>query len=176
MKPQNKIIVNELQERINTLTQEMNDYSEIIKLKQVQINSLNDEIHILSQTQSSNVLNNKTHFKNIFQESSAHSLLDDTDIYNKSDLSTFLKEYPLVIEYKKGNGKIKTYEITLNLDFARDFTSNPELEFFSSDSSKKRNLPNNIDELIYVYDLLDEKMKYFTLSSIIEAFIHSSNL
>jgi hypothetical protein len=155
--------MNTLETRKTDLENEVVKLQHLIQLKKSQIEMINEEMAILNNGNYT-IQDNTIHTKQ--REVSEEEMINECDVNDKDDLLTLFNHTAVEMEYTKKSGEQVFRELTLNLELARDITSNPELEFYEDTTSSK----GLSDEYIYVFDLNSEKMKKFIVKNFIQSF------
>ena len=159
--------MNTLETRKTDLENEVVKLQHLIQLKKSQIEMINEEMVILNNGNYT-IQDNTTPTKQreVSEEEIIIEMINECDVNDKDDLLTLFNHTAVEMEYTKKSGEQVFRELTLNLELARDITSNPELEFYEDTTSSK----GLTDEYIYVFDLNSEKMKKFIVKNFIQSF------
>ena len=147
--------INEITQEKQNIQNEINSLKELISLKENMINLLDKELSILS--------NKETELINC----SYLSYVDNNENINMEqiDKETFidiLKNNVVEIQYIKKNGDVVFRSITLE---------NDRLPISLSETKTNKNISQNNNKYIFVFDIEELKWKKFLFSKIIEASI-----
>ena len=160
--------MNTLETRKTDLENEVVKLQHLIQLKKSQIEMINEEMAILNNGNyliQSNITSLKQ--REVSEEEIITEMINECDVNDKDDLLTLFNHTAVEMEYTKKSGEQVFRELTLNLELARDITSEPELEFYEDTTSSNKPLS---EEYIYAFDLVSEKMKKFIVKNFIQAF------
>ena len=160
--------MNTLEARKTDLENEVVKLQHLIQLKKSQIDMINEEMVILNNGDYQ-IKGNKTSLKprEVSEEEIIIEMINQCDVNEKNDLLTLFNHTAVEMEYTKKGGEQVFRELTLNLELARDITSEPELEFYEDTTASNKPLS---EEYIYAFDLVSEKMKKFIVKNFIQAF------
>ena len=160
--------MNTLEIRKTDLENEVVKLQHLIQLKKSQIDMINEEMVILNNGDYK-IKGNETSLKlrEVSEEEIITEMINQCDVNDKDELLTLFNHSAFEMEYTKKNGECVFRQLTLNLELARNITSNSELEFYEDITSSNKPLSN---EYIYAFDLNSEKMKKFIVENFIQAF------